>query len=178
VPGDGLAGVYEICGLGKCLSLDGPEFLHDAHRKTRGGLPTFDATIRGIRHLQAAGLNPPLMMELLRADVLDVYVATPESNDRLAFQLVCSQIVVEADTMLVVRRMPGGYKCEKSAFTGDLGEGQDVWTTITPLPYGVRAGALRIGLPGRAEKKAELSFARSGSASIYNSAKYIFLMKC
>jgi len=34
------------------VSLDGPAFLHDAHRKTRKGLGTHAATMRGIAHLQ------------------------------------------------------------------------------------------------------------------------------
>jgi len=34
------------------VSLDGPAFLHDAHRKTRKGLATHAATMRGIAHLQ------------------------------------------------------------------------------------------------------------------------------
>jgi uncharacterized protein len=34
------------------VSVDGPEFIHDAHRKTRTGLGTFRATMRGISWLQ------------------------------------------------------------------------------------------------------------------------------
>jgi uncharacterized protein len=34
------------------VSLDGPAFLHDVHRKTRKGLGTHAATMRGIAHLQ------------------------------------------------------------------------------------------------------------------------------
>jgi uncharacterized protein len=34
------------------VSIDGPEFIHDAHRKTRTGLGTFGATMRGISWLQ------------------------------------------------------------------------------------------------------------------------------
>jgi len=34
------------------VSLDGPAFLHDAHRQTRKGLGTHAATMRGIAHLQ------------------------------------------------------------------------------------------------------------------------------
>jgi len=36
------------------VSLDGPAFLHDAHRKTRTGLGTHASTMRGIGHLRAA----------------------------------------------------------------------------------------------------------------------------
>ncbi|MGK7876513.1 MAG: cyclophane-forming radical SAM/SPASM peptide maturase GrrM/OscB [Xenococcaceae cyanobacterium] len=34
------------------VSLDGPAFIHDAHRKTRTGLGTHASTMRGIAHLQ------------------------------------------------------------------------------------------------------------------------------
>ena len=34
------------------VSIDGPEFIHDAHRKTRTGLGTFGATMRGVSWLQ------------------------------------------------------------------------------------------------------------------------------
>jgi len=38
------------------VSLDGPAFLHDAHRRTRTGLPSHAATMRGIGHLQRRGI--------------------------------------------------------------------------------------------------------------------------
>ncbi len=40
---------YNIC-VG--VSIDGPDFLHDVHRKTRTGLGSHESVIRGIRHLQ------------------------------------------------------------------------------------------------------------------------------
>ena len=39
------------------VSIDGPTFLHDAHRKTRKGLGTHAATLRGIAQLQKNGLE-------------------------------------------------------------------------------------------------------------------------
>jgi uncharacterized protein len=39
------------------VSIDGPAFLHDAHRKTRTGLATHAATMRGVAHLQRNGLE-------------------------------------------------------------------------------------------------------------------------
>lgn len=39
------------------VSIDGPAFLHDAHRKTRTGLGTHAATMRGIAHLHRNGLE-------------------------------------------------------------------------------------------------------------------------
>jgi uncharacterized protein len=38
------------------LSIDGPAWIHDAHRKTRSGRGTHDAAMRGLRHLQAHGI--------------------------------------------------------------------------------------------------------------------------
>jgi uncharacterized protein len=39
------------------VSLDGPAFLHDAHRKTRKGLGTHASTMRGIAYLQQNGID-------------------------------------------------------------------------------------------------------------------------
>jgi uncharacterized protein len=39
------------------VSIDGPAFLHDAHRKTRKGLGTHAATMRGVASLQKNGLE-------------------------------------------------------------------------------------------------------------------------
>jgi uncharacterized protein len=39
------------------VSLDGPAFLHDRHRRTRSGLGSHAATMRGIAHLQRRGLH-------------------------------------------------------------------------------------------------------------------------
>ncbi|MGH6689584.1 MAG: cyclophane-forming radical SAM/SPASM peptide maturase GrrM/OscB [Gammaproteobacteria bacterium] len=39
------------------VSIDGPAFIHDRHRKTRAGKGTFDATLRGVRRLQARGIR-------------------------------------------------------------------------------------------------------------------------
>lgn len=40
------------------ISLDGPQFLHDAHRKFRSGKGSFELAIRGLKLLQDAGFNP------------------------------------------------------------------------------------------------------------------------
>lgn len=39
------------------VSVDGPAFLHDAHRRTRGGKGTHDRVMRGIRTLQEHGVE-------------------------------------------------------------------------------------------------------------------------
>ena len=39
------------------ISLDGPPEIHDRYRKTRGGQPTFDRVMRGIRLLQKHGVE-------------------------------------------------------------------------------------------------------------------------
>lgn len=43
-------------GIGMGVSLDGPQAIHDANRRRRDGSGTFEATMRGIRLLQAEGI--------------------------------------------------------------------------------------------------------------------------
>ncbi|MFM8259378.1 MAG: cyclophane-forming radical SAM/SPASM peptide maturase GrrM/OscB [Vulcanococcus sp.] len=52
------------------VSLDGPAFLHDAHRRTRSGLPSHDAVMRGIAWLQRRGV-PFNVIAVLTAEGLD-----------------------------------------------------------------------------------------------------------
>jgi uncharacterized protein len=52
------------------VSIDGPAFLHDAHRKTRKGLGTHAATMRGIAHLQRNGIESNAIAVLTK-DSLD-----------------------------------------------------------------------------------------------------------
>lgn len=52
------------------VSLDGPDFIHDAHRKTRKGLGTHAGTMRGIKQLQKNNL-----------DFFTIAVLTKESLD-------------------------------------------------------------------------------------------------
>lgn len=56
--------------VGVGVSLDGPRALHDANRKTRSGVGTFDRTIAGIRRLQDAKL-PFHVISVLSAASLD-----------------------------------------------------------------------------------------------------------
>jgi uncharacterized protein len=46
------------------LSIDGPEHFHDAHRRTRGGGPTWALVMRNLRRLQAANLHPTVITVL------------------------------------------------------------------------------------------------------------------
>jgi len=52
------------------VSLDGPAFLHDAHRRTRTGLPSHGASLRGIGWLQRRGI-PFQVIAVLTDDALD-----------------------------------------------------------------------------------------------------------
>ncbi|MCT0210586.1 MAG: GRRM system radical SAM/SPASM domain protein [Cyanobium sp.] len=52
------------------VSLDGPAFLHDAHRRTRTGLPSHAASLRGIGWLQRRGI-PFQVIAVLTDDALD-----------------------------------------------------------------------------------------------------------
>jgi len=57
-------------GIQVGVSLDGPAFLHDAHRRTRTGLGTHAATMRGIAHLQRNGI-PFHAIAVLTSESLD-----------------------------------------------------------------------------------------------------------
>jgi uncharacterized protein len=48
------------------LSLDGPRELHDAHRVDKGGAPTFDKVLRGLRLLQKHGVEYNLLVTVNR----------------------------------------------------------------------------------------------------------------
>ncbi len=57
-------------GIEVGVSLDGPAFLHDAHRRTRTGLGSHAATMRGIAHLQRNAI-PFSVIAVLSDDSLD-----------------------------------------------------------------------------------------------------------
>ena len=57
-------------GIHVGVSMDGPAFLHDAHRVTRTGLPTHAAVMRGIDWLVRRGV-PFQVICVLTADALD-----------------------------------------------------------------------------------------------------------
>jgi len=58
------------------ISIDGPEELHDAYRVDKGGRPTFDAVMRGLRALRDGGVDYNVLTTVHRANQdrpLDVY---------------------------------------------------------------------------------------------------------
>jgi uncharacterized protein len=57
-------------GIHVGVSMDGPAFLHDAHRVTRTGLPTHAAVMRGIGWLQRRGI-PFQVISVLTAESLN-----------------------------------------------------------------------------------------------------------
>jgi uncharacterized protein len=52
------------------VSIDGPSFIHDAHRKTRGGKPTHARVMEGIRELRDHGV-PFHVIAVVTSDSLD-----------------------------------------------------------------------------------------------------------
>lgn len=50
------------------ISIDGPQTLHDAYRVDKGGQPTFDKVMRGLRFLQAHGVEFNTLTTLHRAN--------------------------------------------------------------------------------------------------------------
>ena len=61
--------VFKRWGVDVGVSLDGPARLHDRHRQTRSGAPTFDLVIAGIRNLQEAGLPVRIVCVLTRDSI-------------------------------------------------------------------------------------------------------------
>ncbi len=58
------------------LSIDGPRALHDAYRVDKGGRPTFERVMRGLRVLQAHGVEYNVLTTLHRANAehpIEVY---------------------------------------------------------------------------------------------------------
>jgi uncharacterized protein len=58
------------------ISIDGPRHLHDAHRVDKGGAPTFDKVMRGLRLLQKHGVEYNILVTVNRITAdhpLEVY---------------------------------------------------------------------------------------------------------
>ena len=49
--------LFREYNVGVGVSTDGPQHLHDKHRRTRSGRGTFDKTIAGIRMLRSHGID-------------------------------------------------------------------------------------------------------------------------
>jgi uncharacterized protein len=50
------------------ISLDGPREIHDAHRRDKGGGPTFDRVLRGLRLLQRHGVETNVLVTVNRTN--------------------------------------------------------------------------------------------------------------
>ena len=58
------------------ISIDGPRHLHDIHRVDKGGAPTFDKVMRGLRLLQKHGVEYNILVTVNRVNAdypLEVY---------------------------------------------------------------------------------------------------------
>ena len=65
------------------LSIDGPRELHDIYRVDKGGRPTFDKVMRGLRLLQKHGVEYNLLTTVNRVNAdypLEVYKFLPKSS--------------------------------------------------------------------------------------------------
>jgi uncharacterized protein len=77
--------------VGVGVSIDGPRHLHDAHRRTRSGLGTFDRTVAAVRLLRERGMPFHVITVLSRDSLddpdtfLDFYVA--EGIDQVCFNV-------------------------------------------------------------------------------------------
>ncbi len=83
--------LFKSCDFKVGVSLDGPEWINDAHRRTRAGTGTFRATMRGIDALRAAAVEFSVLAVLTREslrhidDVFDFFEA--EGIHKVAFNL-------------------------------------------------------------------------------------------
>ncbi len=48
------------------VSLDGPKFLHDAHRRDRRGVGSYERVVEGVQRLQSHGIRPSVIAVLTR----------------------------------------------------------------------------------------------------------------
>jgi uncharacterized protein len=64
--------LFKSCAHRIGISLDGPEWIHDAHRKTRSGRGTFKNVMRGVSALKAAGVEFTTLAVLTRESLLHV----------------------------------------------------------------------------------------------------------
>ena len=65
------------------VSIDGAQWVHDKNRRDRGGTGTYQRTIRAVRRLQAAGIQPDLLCTVtsdVTDDPLGVYHGIRELN--------------------------------------------------------------------------------------------------
>lgn len=91
----GIADEMKALRIMPSVSLDGPRELHDAHRLLLNGQGTFDATMRGIDVLRAAGFDVAINTTLTREvyDHLDAYF---DFVQKQGFQKVIFDRLVDA----------------------------------------------------------------------------------
>lgn len=108
------------------ISIDGPQPLHDAYRLTRGGRPTFDAVMRGIRLLQKHGVewNAMAVVHRLNAE-------QPLEFYRFFREIGCQYLQFTPVVERVVRRDDG---CSLAAGSEQGGALTD--HSVTPSQWG------------------------------------------
>jgi uncharacterized protein len=73
------------------ISIDGPRHLHDAYRLDKGGRPTFDRVMRGLRLLQKHGVEYNVLVAVNRANAdypLEVYRFLRDEANTAWIQLI------------------------------------------------------------------------------------------
>ena len=79
------------------ISLDGPKDVHDKYRKDKGGAPTFDKVMQGLRHLRRAGAQFNTMSTVSKAGEgrgLEVYQFLKSTGSRyMQFMPVVEHVV-------------------------------------------------------------------------------------
>lgn len=111
------------------VSIDGPEPLHDGYRKYKGGRGTFDDVLRGLRHLQSAGVEFNTLTVVNRLNSqhpLEVYRFLGEIGSRyLQFIPVVERIAASPDA--------AGLSLVEPKFTGAAAVAE--WS-VEPEQYG------------------------------------------
>ena len=101
------------------VSLDGPQELHDRHRKTRGKRGTFDRVMAGVRRLQRAGVAFSVICVLTRESLLQprriFSFFAEEGITNVGFNVE----ELEGDHTVDVDRLRGGARALLSVHGGD-----------------------------------------------------------
>ena len=108
------------------VSIDGAQWVHDKNRRDRGGKETYERTVRAVRRLQAAGIQPDLLCTVTSdaaGDPLGVYHGLRELGTGWA------QFIP-----IIVRRKGG----DLSSKNGDLTPESNALSpeSVTPEGYG------------------------------------------
>ena len=109
------------------ISIDGPRHLHDTYRLDKGGGPTFDRVMRGLRLLQKHGVEYNILVAVNRTNAdypLEVYRFLRDEAKTTWIQFIP---VVERDRRRRAHDLPEGHPRLRA-----LGAARAVWPLSDP----------------------------------------------